>query len=92
MGERETGYIGMPLCIHCHDGQRVPPGPAEAMVLRAVEAALTVESLAQALCDSSSHMNTLPHAEQRPCHYHRNRAADTLKQLARAAAIRRRGA
>lgn len=44
---------------------------------------MNVERLARAMCDSSSHVNLLPHEEQRPCQYHLKRAADTLKQLVR---------
>jgi hypothetical protein len=47
-------------------------------------------ALARALCDSSSHMNLLPRAEQRPCDYHIKRAADTL-ELLRARASERLG-
>ena len=39
------------------------------------------EKLASALCDSSSHLNLMPHAEQRPCAYHRKRAEDALRLI-----------
>lgn len=42
-----------------------------------------VRVLARALCDSSSHMNLLPRAEQRPCEYHLKRAADTVTAFAK---------
>lgn len=39
------------------------------------------DRLARAMCDSSSHMNLLPHDEQRPCQYHRDRAKATISAL-----------
>lgn len=42
---------------------------------------MEVDALASALCDSSSHINLLPHADQRPCKYHRQRAAAVLALL-----------
>lgn len=44
-----------------------------------------VYALASALCDTSSHINLIPHAEQRPCQYHRDRARDVLALLKRRA-------
>ena len=42
-----------------------------------------VRKLARALCDTSSHVNLMPHDEQRPCRYHLDRARATLLALAR---------
>lgn len=43
----------------------------------------SAEVLAAALCDSSSHMNLLPHSDQRPCAYHMQRATDALALMQR---------
>jgi hypothetical protein len=42
-----------------------------------------IRGLARALCDSSSHANLLPHADQRPCQYHVERARAAVEQLIR---------
>lgn len=39
--------------------------------------------LARGMCDSSSHLNLLPRAADRPCAYHLRRAVDTIKAMRR---------
>lgn len=46
---------------------------------------IPILTLAQVLCDSSSHMNLMPHAEDRPCDYHKKRAKDAIGLLSKLA-------
>ena len=39
--------------------------------------------LAQVLCDSSSHINLISSAKERPCKYHMKRAKDAINLLSK---------